>query len=152
PVRVKLGVYDAAFSMIEIAIQTRLLADMFGEATSDIIPNTLGDPFVCKDEGLVGINFYGKDVWQRGCKAMDKPEYANDERFIETVGRWANGQALREIVDPWCASLPRDEVMRKLRENLIPAAPIIGCDELLKEEQVVAREIIVSDGEHPAVV
>jgi crotonobetainyl-CoA:carnitine CoA-transferase CaiB-like acyl-CoA transferase len=147
-VRVQVGIYDSSLSMIEIAVQTRILADLFGDATSDIIANRLGDPFACRDGGLIGVNLYGKDVWARMCDVMGTPEHKADERFIETVSRWANGPALREILDAWCVTVDRDEAMVRLRQFLIPAAPIIACKELLEQEQVIRRGIVAVDGAH----
>lgn len=150
PIRLDLGVYEAAFSMVEIAAQTTILYGLFGKDFADSITTPLRHPYLCRDGGLLVINLYGKEVWQRMCRAMERPEWSDDPRFVEQGGRGENAEELRQILDDWCITRDRDEAVARMRAEHIPAAPVQDLDDALKDEQVVARGVIAGDGAHSA--
>lgn len=148
PVRVDVGVYESSFSMIEIAVQTLLLAGRFDEGYPDIISSPLGAPYPCRDGRSLVINLYGKEVWRRMCDAMGQPDQAEDERFLTTVSMWSHGEELRAILDEWCRNLDRDDAIARMREQRIPCAPVYDLDELVADQHVQARGIVSRDAGH----
>lgn len=148
PVRVDVGVYESAFSMIEIGAQTLLLAALYEEGYPDILISPLAAPYPCADGRQLVINLYGKDVWKRMTRVMERPDMEDDERFLTTVSMWSHGYELRAILEDWCITLDRDEAVSRMRAQRIPCAPIYELDELLRDEHTVARGIITDDGAH----
>lgn len=142
PARVDIGVYEAAFSAIEIAVQTTLLSQQFDAASPDMVGSPLAAPNVCADGGSVLINIYGRGVWERACRAMDRPDLDGDARFMDTFARYAFAPELREVLDNFCAKHDRDTVIARLWGERIPSAPILAVGELVQDPQVQARGIV----------
>lgn len=150
PVRVQVGIYEAALSMIEIAAQNLLLQGKFGGGLPDMMTATAAPPpYVCSDGGMVAINLWGKDVWTRMCEVMERPDMASDARFTDTASRYAHPGEIREILMTWCASVTRDVAVARMRAGLIPSAPVLGFDETLRDEQLLARGLVGTDVGHP---
>ncbi|MCC7363824.1 MAG: CoA transferase [Dehalococcoidia bacterium] len=145
PVRVDVGVYEATFSMIEIAVQTLLLSQAFDSSSPDMVGSPLAAPYYCADGGAVVINIYGRGVWQRTCAAIGRPDLEDDPRFIETFARYEFGQELRDLLDAFCLAHPRDEAMRRLWGQRIPSAPVLEPAELVQNEQVASRGIVAGN-------
>jgi crotonobetainyl-CoA:carnitine CoA-transferase CaiB-like acyl-CoA transferase len=142
PIRVDVGLYESAFSVIEIAAQTVLLAQRFEAESPDMVGSPLAYPYHCSDGGALVINIYGRGVWERTCAAIGRADLTGDPRFIETFARYQFAQELRELLDNFCASHQRDEAIARLWAQRIPSAPILDVAELVKNEQVLARGII----------
>lgn len=149
PIRIDVGLYESAVSMIEIAAQALLLFAIYGEPYADSITTPLRHPYQCRDGGSLVINLYGKEVWERMCRAMERPDLATDARFLDTRGRGVHAEPLRAALDDWCATVDRDDAVRRMQDERIPCAPVNGLDELLHDEQVAARGLVVPDGAHP---
>lgn len=147
-VRIEVGIYESAFSMIEIAAQNLLLQARFGGALPDLM-TAARPPLRCRDGGLLAINLWGKEVWQRFCEVIGRPELAGDSRFIETTARYAHAEEVRAIMEAWCTTVDRDEAVDRLRQWLIPSAPILSFAESIVEPQLQARGLLVADGAHP---
>src|SRR5205085_12086239 len=63
----------------------------------------------------------------------------------ETFAMYHNAEALRELLDGWCATLDRDDAIAALRAERIPSAPILAPAELPAEPQLSARGLFVQD-------
>lgn len=142
PIRIDVGVYESAFSIIEIAAQTLLLSQQFDSASPDMVGSPLADAYRCADGRAVVINIYGRGVWERTCAALERPDLADDARFTETFTRYQFAHELKELLDGFCARYARDDVIARLWAQRIPSAPVLEPAELRHNEQVVARGII----------
>lgn len=103
----------------------------------------------CADGQLI---YYAptNDIRLRLYRALDHPELCDDPRYND-IGGLLQGDNLRELGALLAArfeSLTVEEVLRRLHENEIPVAPILGPDEVLVDEQVVHNEAIV-EWDHP---
>jgi crotonobetainyl-CoA:carnitine CoA-transferase CaiB-like acyl-CoA transferase len=81
--------------------------------------------------------------------AIERPELARDPRFsggpaIAPAAR----RELDEIVGAWIAGRPAREAVRTLQAHRVPASPVPGVDELVEDEHLRAREMVVPL-EHP---
>lgn len=146
PARVDIGVYEASFSMIEIAVQTTLLGELFEGGGVNIIGSPLANPHFCADGKAVLINIYGRGVWERTCRAIGRMDLVDDPRFVETFARWAYGMELRELLDAFCTAHDRETVIRRLWEERVPSAPVLDVAELLRDPQVQDRGIAREGG------
>jgi crotonobetainyl-CoA:carnitine CoA-transferase CaiB-like acyl-CoA transferase len=86
--------------------------------------------------------------WDRLCGACGRPELAADPRFTQFADRLAHRDELVEILDDVLSRRPTTEWLAILTGAGVPCAPINDVPSALRDEQVIAREGVVSY-EHP---
>jgi crotonobetainyl-CoA:carnitine CoA-transferase CaiB-like acyl-CoA transferase len=74
--------------------------------------------------------------WNALFNVVGKPEWAQDARFNNRKGRIENYDLLVEQLGPIFRSGHRDDWLRRLLENDVPAAPINTLDEVFADPQV----------------
>jgi crotonobetainyl-CoA:carnitine CoA-transferase CaiB-like acyl-CoA transferase len=74
--------------------------------------------------------------WNALFKVVEKPEWSTDERFNNRQGRIANYDILSEGLQAIFKRGPRDEWLRQLIANDVPAAPLNTLDEVFDDPQV----------------
>jgi crotonobetainyl-CoA:carnitine CoA-transferase CaiB-like acyl-CoA transferase len=77
------------------------------------------------------------------CKAMGRPELADDARFADQRARWAHVDAIDAIVRGWTLSHRCAELGEALREAGVPYSKVNTVAEALDSPQVAAREMLV---------
>jgi formyl-CoA transferase len=82
------------------------------------------------------------------CKAIGRPELAQDERFASNRGRIQNADELRAIVAEWAATMPKDEAMRTLAAGGVPCGMVLDTSELYDDPHLNARGF-VREIDHP---
>ena len=80
--------------------------------------------------------------WQGMCKALNREDLADDERFASPAGRVANAQIRKEITGEEIAKWNSSEILERLQAEGVPSAPLLDRMELLDNEQILANESI----------
>ena len=91
------------------------------------------------------------------CRAMGRPELANDPRFKLNADRLINLEELVAAVEGWLQSMPSDEAsMSTLKEFRVPYAPVLSVAEAVKSPHLrergtvrTVRDRILGDFEVP---
>jgi formyl-CoA transferase len=72
-----------------------------------------------------------------------------DERFVKNLDRVTNHADLKEIIEKWSSNFTIDELVDRLLELGIPAAPINTIDRIVNDPHIAgAREMFV-EVDHP---
>jgi formyl-CoA transferase len=81
-------------------------------------------------------------MWEGLCRAIERPELVQDERFatVETRARYAD--ALFAIVSAWTAQHDKFEAMRILAEAGVPASAVYDTTDLWRDPHLQARNFI----------
>jgi CoA:oxalate CoA-transferase len=78
--------------------------------------------------------------WPYLCRAMGRPELAEDSRYRDIPGRVANAAEIKRIVQEWVDAAPSDEeVMRRLEEQRVPYAPVLTVEEAMAHPHLRER-------------
>jgi crotonobetainyl-CoA:carnitine CoA-transferase CaiB-like acyl-CoA transferase len=80
--------------------------------------------------------------WKSLCRAMDRPDLAEDPRFAEYRPREANYFELVPIVEAEFAARPKQHWERVLIEHDVPFAPVLSMNGYLDHEQVRHLELV----------
>ena len=80
--------------------------------------------------------------WQGMCKALNREDLVDDERFASPAGRVANAQIRKEITGEEIANWNSSEILERLQAEGVPSAPLLDRMELLDNEQILANESI----------
>ncbi len=114
-----------------------------GQAHPNLVPY---QPFPTRD-GFVNVAVGSEGLWQKFCGAMEMP-IAADPRFATNAARVVNRRALVEALNPVFARRTTDEWVTRLLAAGVPAGPIYRMSEVMRDPQVLHREMVVAL-EHP---
>lgn len=144
-----ISLLDAYFHCHEVNVQ------MYSGSDGEIFPTRSGQHhFAVAPLGL----FKGKTgqiviialvtQWQNLCKAIGRPELAEDPRFAKNDDRLEHKEELIEIIESWLAAMPSDEESIKvLQDHRVPVAPVLSVPEAMAHPHLRQRNTVrtVSD-------
>jgi len=140
---VDVSMLDCMISTLENAIASY---DCKGKA-----PQPIGNvhrsisPFAAfpTSDGFINVCAGNDELWRRFCETAGMPEYINDVRFIDNNGRVENFAELVVIISAHTKKRTTAEWMTALEEAKVPCGPIMTIDQVVNNEQVMARDMIV---------
>jgi crotonobetainyl-CoA:carnitine CoA-transferase CaiB-like acyl-CoA transferase len=103
--------------------------------------------FQAKDDWVI-VAAFTQRMWEGVCRAIEKPEWAADERFCSSDRRAANRAILIPMLAEVFATGTVDEWVTRLSAEGVPCTSVNSIDKVVKDEQVAARDMIV-EIEHP---
>jgi CoA:oxalate CoA-transferase len=140
--RLEVAMLDSIFAMLLTSLSRKLYTEREPGRVGNRHPETYPvDSFATRDGDIVLVGF-SDAIFRRICKAVGRPELADDDRFRANRDRNAHEGELREIIAGWAAKLTRAEALKCLRDVDVPAAPVWTLDELLKSGHVEARGML----------
>jgi crotonobetainyl-CoA:carnitine CoA-transferase CaiB-like acyl-CoA transferase len=80
--------------------------------------------------------------WAGFCRAMDRPDLVDDERFAGLAGRHANRVELNALVEEWTRSGTSDVVLARLEQERVPCAPVLAPHEAIGHPYFEARGMV----------
>ena len=89
-------------------------------------------------DGFITAGVISDKEWIGMCKALNRADLIDDERFATARARGQNGQARKEITLNEISKWPTAEILERLNENDVPNAPLLRRSELLADEQIIA--------------
>jgi crotonobetainyl-CoA:carnitine CoA-transferase CaiB-like acyl-CoA transferase len=110
-------------------------------APSDIYP--------CADGKFMAVSPTGQQFWKMFCKAIGRPELAEDPRFSHPKSRVANVAALTEILTETFRSKSSQEWGATLLAERIPAAPVNSVADATAQPVARLRNM-VEELDHPS--
>lgn len=137
--------------------QVAILENAIARYTSSgIAPQPIGNrhPSITPFEAFKAKDAYviiavGNDrLWEKFCNLIGRPELIDDERFVSNPARTKNQKALKAILDTVFPSKTLDEWLEALEGAGIPCGPINTVDRVIKDRQVLARNMVV-ETDHP---
>lgn len=124
--------------------------------TTKIDPKPIGNrhpsiaPFtsVRTSDGFINIACGNDILWKEFCKIINRTELPDDERFLTNENRCQNMDSLIPIIESVIGTNTSAHWLDLFEKGSIPAGPINSISELLKDPQVLSREMLV-DLIHP---
>ena len=122
-------------------------------------------------EGMAGITFVGDEIdvtkyqgtmdliyetasgyitagavsdaeWGGMCKALEKPDWIEDERFKDTGLRFKNAELRKKMTAAEIVKWDREEILSRLDAEGVPSAPLLTRLDLLEDEQIAINDTI----------
>ena len=94
--------------------------------------------YPCGDGHWVVFNMPEEAAWPRFCKAIDREQWLEDERFEDARGRYRNMAVLVDGIDEALSTRSRDEWGVIFDEAKLIWGPVLGLDEVTKDAQADA--------------
>jgi crotonobetainyl-CoA:carnitine CoA-transferase CaiB-like acyl-CoA transferase len=99
-------------------------------------------------DGWIVVACAKQKFWERLCEAIEQPQLATDERFIDFAARDRNRDELTAILEDVFASRPAQEWLDVLGDAGVPSAPVNDVEAALRDPQAEARGSVVGY-QHP---
>ncbi len=114
-----------------------------GTATRGIVPY---QGYECSD-GVLMIAASNDRLFAKLARALERPEWAEDERFRTNPRRVQNGAELNRMLRDVLCSAPRSHWQQKLDAAGVPNSPVQSTAELLAHPQTAALGIAQDTGD-----
>jgi len=99
-------------------------------------------------DGYITVGTISDPEWQGFCAASGRPGLAEDARFNTPGGRAVNATERILLMAEIIKERPTAEWLQRLDANDVPSAPVLRRNEVIANEQVLARELII-EFDHP---
>ena len=90
-------------------------------------------------DNYVAISARDEAEWSALCGVLGRDEWRDDPRFASADARWANHDALDELIAGWAAQRTKFEAAELLQAAGVPAGPVLQAPEVLADPQLGAR-------------
>jgi formyl-CoA transferase len=104
--------------------------------------------FRCAD-GYVTVGAANDRTFAKLCALVGRPEWTRDPRFTTNARRVEHREALASSIESITSAQPRAHWLERLEAAGIPCGPINTYEEVFRDPQVLAREMLV-EIDHPA--
>ncbi|MQA05120.1 MAG: CoA transferase [Streptosporangiales bacterium] len=99
-------------------------------------------------DGWLVIGCAKEKFWQRLTKVIERPELADDPRFLTFVDRGEHRDELLSVLTEILAQQPVEHWLTELRAAGVPCGPVNTVAAALADEHTLARGLVV-ETEHP---
>ncbi|MDH3388736.1 MAG: CoA transferase [Gammaproteobacteria bacterium] len=95
-------------------------------------------------DGWINIGAANQANWLRLVEVIDMPELARDTRFVDNAMRMQNLDALVEMLSERFKQRDTADWLTRLEAVGVPASPVLSIGDMLKDPQVIARDMVVT--------
>jgi formyl-CoA transferase len=154
--RIEVAMQEAVINFCRIAYASQLLwnkpAPRIGNR-SVLGTNAPSEAYACKGGGpndycYIYTTRAGNHQWQRLLQVIGREDLLEDPRFATNKDRFANKDALDEVLGPWIAARTKVEVMEALGHAGVPAGAVFDTQELINDPFLRKRGMFATI-EHP---
>jgi benzylsuccinate CoA-transferase BbsF subunit len=123
-------------AVVDYSLSGRRAAPI-GNAHPCMVPHGV---YACRGEDRwLALAVGSDDEWRGLCRAIGRPELADDARFATLPGRWQNRRALDEILSAWTREQEHYQAMHLLQSQGVPAGPVLTAGEVIADPHLEAR-------------
>lgn len=149
---IDLAMYEAMMTLIPEAVINYTLngiePERIGNRDSVKAPHGI---YRCKDDDTwLALSIGTDEEWSALCRVAKHPEWATDSHFRSAEARQTNVALLDMAVESWTRGQEVHATTDSLQAAGIAAGPVLRVDELLDDEQLMERGLVVST-DHPVV-
>jgi crotonobetainyl-CoA:carnitine CoA-transferase CaiB-like acyl-CoA transferase len=146
---VDISLHDGMLGMLGYLAQLFFVTGADPKPVGTSHPNIVPYGAFPASDGLVIIACLTQGFWGKLCESLERPELTGDERFATGADRLKNRDALNRIIAEITKTCTVEHWTRRLADNDVPHAPVLGVGAALGHPHSVAREMVVT-AEHPA--
>jgi crotonobetainyl-CoA:carnitine CoA-transferase CaiB-like acyl-CoA transferase len=146
---IDVALYEAVFSLMESMVPEYDQKQVIRERTGSVLPGiSPSNVYPTSDGKYAVIAGNGDAIVQRLLKVIGREDLAADERFSSNEQRVKHMDFIDGLIAEWSSALTLDACLEQLNEHAIPAGPIYSIEDIFKDPQYLARDMIL-DVEHP---
>jgi crotonobetainyl-CoA:carnitine CoA-transferase CaiB-like acyl-CoA transferase len=96
-------------------------------------------PDTVVDDAWLVLTLPDDVAWRAFCRVAGYSEGCSDPRFATVASRYANHDAVDEVIGGWTASTSRDEAVEQLRAAGLMAGPVLDDGDAMIDPHLAAR-------------
>lgn len=100
-------------------------------------------------DGHLAVSAYTDRAWQGLTRALERPEWLEDARFVTAEGREVHKNARLELTQSVLETRPTAEWIARLEAEDVPCAPVLTRTEMIRHPQIAANGIL-AEIDHPS--
>lgn len=140
---VDVALYEAVFAITESLLPEYDGYGMVRQRTGNLLPGlTPSNTYACKENKWVVIGGNADAVFKRLMLAIGRSDLAEDERFLDNVGRTKWRTFLDQVIADWTSQHTLAEVMNILIEAGVPAGPIFDASDIAHDPHFQERGML----------
>lgn len=133
------GTHFFLFFKTPFKTQRQVEREPSGSTISGVVPSAT---FSTKDERWCVVGGNGDSVYSRLMEAVGRPEMgAENPKFATNAKRCEVADEIYNVIGEWVSQRTLEEVVEAMRKARVPAGPILRAQDLLKDEQLLARKM-----------
>jgi formyl-CoA transferase len=139
--RIEVAMQEAVINFCRIAYSSQLMWDAPAPRVGNrgvLGTNAPSEAYACKGGGpndycYIYTTRAGNHHWERLLQVIGRSDLLGDPRFTDNRDRFANKEALDQVIGPWVAQHTKREVMEILGRAGVPAGAVFDTSELIND-------------------
>src|SRR5690349_23016541 len=127
---------EAMLSMLDFQASRWLMSGQVPPQAGNNHPTGIPTGVFETKDGHINIAAAGDEIYERFCRAIERPDLRTDPRFATSKARSENRDLLMEMLMPVTRQKPSAEWVRLLNDAGVPCGPIYRVDQSFADEQV----------------
>lgn len=148
---IDLSMYESVIRFTEVLVpEYDRLGVVRGRRGNKHFAAAPGEHFQTSSGRYIILTISADAGFQRLCGAMDRPELADDPRYLTHTRRWEHVDELNEMVAAWIIGQPEDTLRARLDGAKLAYSFIYGIDDIMQDPHYEARGSIATV-KHPRI-
>ncbi|MEM1313397.1 MAG: CoA transferase, partial [Pseudomonadota bacterium] len=145
---VQSSLLEAQIALMDFQAARYLVEGEAPEQAGNDHPTSTPMGVIATSDGHLNLGVAGDGQWQALCRALNRPDLAEDPRFLGVQDRLDHREACWAEIRPEFAKATSAEWMRRLGAESVPCGPIYRMNEVFDDPQV-RHTGIAQTVEHP---
>lgn len=138
------AIYESVLNFMESTVIEYDQTGYIRERSGAILPNIAPSNVYPTADGLdIVIGANQDSVFARLCQAMQRPELAQDPRYVSHEARGKHQTELDNLIADWTRTINASDLLAQMEEHGVPAGGIFRAPDMLADPHFQAREAIV---------
>jgi crotonobetainyl-CoA:carnitine CoA-transferase CaiB-like acyl-CoA transferase len=147
---IDISLHDGLIGMLGYFAQLAFITGEDPKPMGSSHPNIVPYGSFPASDGSIIIAVLSERFWGKLCEAIERPELANDPRFLTPTLRRDNRDELDRLIADVTETRTVAEWEKRLAAADVPHAPVLGVAAALAHPHAKARGMVV-EAEHPAI-
>lgn len=140
---IDLGLMDCLASLLTYVAQYYLAGGPVPEPSGSHHQSVVPYGAFATADGYLVIAVFAEKFWGALCRALERPDLAEDPRFTRNDLRLQSKAELLPVLESVFRTRPTDEWLARLEVEGVPSGPINTIDKVLTDPQIAARNMLV---------
>jgi formyl-CoA transferase len=127
---------EAMLSMLDFQASRWLMSKEIPPQAGNNHPTGIPTGVFETKDGHINIAASGDEIYERFCRAIERPDFMTDPRFATSRARSTNRDELMELLMPITRQKSSAEWVKIMNEAGVPCGPIYRIDETFADPQV----------------
>ncbi|THE65497.1 CoA transferase [Salinadaptatus halalkaliphilus] len=145
---IDVSLFDVAFSWMSPFVAQYSQQDTVPQRAGSGYEGTAPNELYYAGDGQP-VQLHGGLMFERFCRAIDREDLADDDRFETIDDRWEHREALREELEATFETDDRDELLARLHSHDIPAGPVRDIGEVVDHDPHVRDREMLTETDNP---